>query len=180
MSHASPIERTTEPERQVSVVQRCLAVVSIVLLPIGVLMVVYGFITGLPQLIGAVFALALAALCVWQSLGHRRMARWVWSVCAAVFLVLTAVLVYASGREVLWLAIGTIVAAIGGTAGRTALLRAPRPEGRHHLRRPLHQPAHPILFVNPRREMAPPDASVWSLPARRRGSRWSSCRRATT
>jgi diacylglycerol kinase family enzyme len=141
---------STDPHGQVTALQRGLAVASIVLLPIGLLMVLYGFIKGLPQLIGAVITLALAALCVWQSLGHRRLARWLWAVSAAVLLVATAVMIYASGREVLWIGIGTAVTAIGGATGRTALLRAPRPEGRHHLRRPMYQPEHPILFVNPR------------------------------
>ncbi len=133
----------------VPVSSRLLAIGCLVLLPIGLLMVLYGLIKGLPELIGAIVTLVVTGLCVFQGLGRRRVARIAWLVAALVFLVATAVLVYASGREVLWIGIGAVVGLIGGSAGRAALVRSPR-RVVHHLRRPIHQPQRSVLFVNPK------------------------------
>lgn len=127
-----------------------LALASLVLLPSAVVLVLYGFVRGLPGLLGAVVTLVLAALCLWRALGRRRLARWCWSGVAAVMLTVTGVLVVVERREAVGIGLGTVAGLAGGAAGRTALLATRPPRGRHRLRRPVRRPERPVLFVNPR------------------------------
>lgn len=149
MSHADQPEMTIDAPGTVSPRRRVLAATSLVLGPVGFAMVLYGFLHGLPQLLGAMLVLVAAGGCVWEGLGHRSVARWTWLGIAGALVVLGAVLVWASGREVVWILIGLVVAVAGGSAAGSALLHAPRRGGRRTLRRSGRVPRTPVLFVNP-------------------------------
>jgi diacylglycerol kinase family enzyme len=149
VSHAQGEDTLTVVEPTVSLRRRLLAAVSLVLMPVAMVMALYGFIHGFPELIAALVVVLAVAFCLWQGLGRRRVGRIVWLVLAALLLVLTVVLLWLSGRQVLWIAVAFVVAVIAGSAAGSALLHLPRRAGT----RPSRSHAvlrRPVLFVNPK------------------------------
>jgi diacylglycerol kinase family enzyme len=154
VSHVQPLDTPDPADVKVGVGPvplraRLLAIACLVVVPVGLLSVLWGFVRGMPDLLLAVVVLALAAVCVWLALGRRRVARLGFLAMALALLAVAGWAMYDSGRQLLWIVVGALLLLAGGAAGRTALLAAPRPE-RHHLHRPMTRPQKPVLFVNPR------------------------------
>ncbi|UDY36740.1 diacylglycerol/lipid kinase family protein [Dermatobacter hominis] len=153
VSHAQPLDTPDPADLKVGVGPvpwhaRLLAIGCLVLVPLGIAAIVYGFVSGMPDLLVGLIVLALAAGCVWLALGRRRAGRVLFLVLALVLLGASIWSVYDTGRQVFWMILGMVVLLAGGTAGRSALLSSPRP-ARHHLHRPRTRPRKPVLFVNP-------------------------------
>ena len=150
VSHADPAQTAIDGDPVISLRNRLLAAVALVLAPAGLAMALYGFIHGLPELLAALAAVVGSCICIWEALGRRGAIRWGWTGAAFVLLVVGIVLVATSDRQILWIAVGAVVGLAGGSAAGSALLHSPRAGGRRSLVRPLRTPNRPVLFVNPK------------------------------
>ncbi|MFZ4519249.1 MAG: diacylglycerol/lipid kinase family protein [Microthrixaceae bacterium] len=149
VSHDGRAELAAPEVPGVSARRQAVAISALLLVPIGGLLVLWGVLHGLPELLFAAAAAALAGWAGWIGLGHRSLARVVWMVLAVLFAGLTTMLVLVSGRYVLWVVGGTLAAGVGASAAGAALLHAPRADGgRRRLSRRV--PQRPVLFANPR------------------------------
>jgi len=127
---------------------RLLAVACLLLVPLGLAFVAFGFVRGLPDLAVSLVLVVVAGLLLWTGLGRRGLVRGVCLAVAALAVVAAVWSTVDSGRQVLWIVVGVLIEAIGGACGRGALLSAPLPH-RHRLHRVRSTPAKPVLFVNP-------------------------------
>lgn len=141
----------TKPlDRPVSGRRRLLALTSLVVAPLGALVVLFGFVRGFPELLFALLTLAVAGLGTWGAMGRRGTGKVVWSLLALVALAGTVVLVLLSGRQLLVITVGLLVMVAAGSAAGAALLHAPR-KGGPPPPVPVDAPStRPVLFVNPR------------------------------
>ncbi len=149
VSHDEPHDLIAPPVLRVSARRQALAIAALALVPLGALLVLWGVLHGLPELLFAAAAAALAGWAGWMGLGHRAALRALWTALAVVLAVLALVLLFSSRREVVWVAGGLVAAGLGGSAAGAALLHAPRRDGgRRRLSRRV--PQRPVLFANPR------------------------------
>jgi diacylglycerol kinase family enzyme len=126
-----------------------LAAAALVLVPTGVVLIAFGFVRGMPELLLAAVIAVAAAWSLWWGLGHRRVMRWVMLAAAVVLGLASMVAILASRREVLWIGLGAAVLAAGSSSAGAALVHAPRRDGRERTRS-RHRPRRAVLFVNPR------------------------------
>jgi len=145
-----------------------LAVASLLLVPIGLAFVAFGFVRGLPDLGVALLLVGLAGFLVWTGLGRRGVVRNVWLVLTALALGAAVWSAVDSGRQILWIVVGVLIEAVGGACGRAALLSAPLPH-RHRLHRVRTTPTKPVLFVNPHSGGGTAERVGLAAAARRQG-----------
>ena len=149
VSHAAPPAASADPGLTISVRRRLLAVLALVLGPLGGVAVAVGFVHGLPEVLFAIVALVPAAPCAWIALGRRGASRLAWLLAAVAFLALALYLVWRSDREVLLVFAGAAAVFFAGSAGVAALHRVPV-EGQVTRRRAERRPRRAVLFINPR------------------------------
>jgi diacylglycerol kinase family enzyme len=169
VSHDAVVNAARPPDRPVSFRRRMLAVAALAVTPLGVLVVLLGFVLGFPVLLLALVALVLAVASIWAAMGRRGVRRVLWGIAAVGLLGSTVVLVVISRRPSVVLLAGLAVVALGLSAAGAALLHAPRRGGPPEPRRVETRPARPVLFVNPRSGDGTSERVDLPGEARRRG-----------
>jgi diacylglycerol kinase family enzyme len=150
VSHDAVVNAARPPDRPVSLRRRLLAIASLIVTPLGAVVVIIGFVLGVPELLFALVALGLAVAAIWAAMGRRGVRRAVWSIVAMALLMGTVALVVVSRRPTAVLLAGLAVIALGLSLAGAALLHAPRRGGPPEPRRVETPPTRPVLFVNPR------------------------------
>jgi diacylglycerol kinase family enzyme len=130
--------------------RRLLAALSLVLVPLGVAIVLVGYVLGFPQLFVGTLALLGAGLSGWSAMGRRGVVRFTYGAVVVALVGAAAVLAFFSDRSLVVIVVGVVVVVLGGSAAGTALLHAPRLGGPPPPEPVTVLPQQPVLFVNPR------------------------------
>ena len=145
---------------------RLSAIAALVLLPAGVLTLVYALARGLPGLLVPLALFAVSIYAAWKALVRRGVRRRIYAGVGVAVFVAAVVAVVVVGVQLPWLGLGIVLLGLGTVLAGVAVSWLHRPEGR------LVGPArHPVLIVNPRSGDGAAERHGLIEEARRRGIR---------
>ena len=162
MSHTTGTPEVAD--RRPSARHRASAVAAIACLAAAAVLLAYGTVRGMPELLGPLGLALLATWCVWKALAHRAVRRTLYGALAVIAALgaLAGVVLLTSQFPVILAAVALVV--LGAALAGGALAWVHQPAGR------LVGPArHPVLIVNPRSGDGSAERAGVADEARRRG-----------